>query len=215
MGLNAPPGSRGPGPGPGLGSQIAGPASSSLTTAALEVFRGFLSLAPILPSGTHLAQSSNSPTTYQPNQFIVSPSKMTRQSLSRATGLISRGLRTSSPTTSANTSAALTAPRQALRTPARAALVRGTVTVRPRFLSTTSSQRKGILPDSDNPTPPNVLDHASPAAPAQLTDGEYHEVADEYLEIVLAHLERIADQTETVEVEYSVRALTFAHAPTI
>lgn len=133
---------------------------------------------------------------------------MTRQSLSRTTGLLSRGLRTTTFTTSGATKSA---PRQALLTPARAALspvpaagAAVAAAARSRFLSTTSDQRKGILPDSDNPTPPNVLENSPKPVPAELTDGEYHELADAYLEIVLAQLEAIAEKNETVEVEYSV-----------
>lgn len=40
--------------------------------------------------------------------------------------------------------------------------------------------------------------------PAELTDGEYHELADEYLEVVLAQVEALAEKNEAIEVEYSV-----------
>ncbi|KUI58943.1 hypothetical protein VP1G_06163 [Cytospora mali] len=126
---------------------------------------------------------------------------MTRQSLARATGILSRGLRTST-----TTKATRSAPRPALPISSQAFLL--PVVTRSRFLSTTSSQHKGILPDSDDPTPPNVQDHDIKAVPAELTDGEYHELADEYLEVVLAQLESIADKNESVEVEYSAGVLT-------
>jgi frataxin len=41
--------------------------------------------------------------------------------------------------------------------------------------------------------------------PAHLTDAEYHEVADSYLEVILSELETLADKNEAIEVEYSVR----------
>lgn len=76
---------------------------------------------------------------------------------------------------------------------------------RSRFLSTNSSRNRGILPDSDDPAPPNVQDDGVKAIPANLTDAEYHEVADTYLEVILAELETLADKNESIEVEYSVR----------
>ncbi|ROW06479.1 hypothetical protein VMCG_04230 [Cytospora schulzeri] len=132
---------------------------------------------------------------------------MTKQSLSRATGLLSRGLRTS--TTSNTTGAIRSAPRRALPVPSRAVL--NPLAARSRFLSTTSSQNKGILPDSSDPSPPNVQNHNPKPVPAELTDTEYHELADEYLEIVLAQVEAIAENNEAVEVEYSAGVMTIIH----
>lgn len=74
-----------------------------------------------------------------------------------------------------------------------------------RFLSTTASQHRGILPDSDDPAPPNVQDDGVKAVPADLTDAEYHDVSDQYLEVILSELETLADKNESIEVEYSVR----------
>lgn len=42
--------------------------------------------------------------------------------------------------------------------------------------------------------------------PANLTDAEYHEVSDTYLEVILSELETLADKNESIEVEYSVGA---------
>lgn len=137
---------------------------------------------------------------------------MTKQSLSKATGLLSRGLRASTNTTTTTTSGAIRFARGGVLTsPAGAALV--PAAARSRFLSTTSPQRKGILPDSEDPSPPDVQEHAHQPAPAKLSDGEYHELADEYLEVVLAQLEQIADRKESVEVEYSVCALSLPFPP--
>lgn len=46
--------------------------------------------------------------------------------------------------------------------------------------------------------------------PAHLTDAEYHEVADSYLEVILSELETLADKNEAIEVEYSAGVLTFS-----
>ncbi|KKY34640.1 putative mitochondrial iron uptake protein [Diaporthe ampelina] len=128
---------------------------------------------------------------------------MTRQSLSRATGLLRRSVRTST------SRAALFAPRRAVAGPTVRALL-PSFTSKSSFLSTTASQNRGILPDSDNPTPPNVQDDGIKATPADLTDAEYHEVSDTYLEIILSELETLADKNESIEVEYSAGVLTFS-----
>lgn len=128
----------------------------------------------------------------------LTPFKMTRQSLSRATGIVGRGLRTSTTRT------ALFAPRRAVAAPTTRSLSVPLMT-RSRFLSTNSSRNRGILPDSDDPAPPNVQDDGIKAIPANLTDAEYHEVADTYLEVILSELETLADKNESIEVEYSVR----------
>ncbi|POS76532.1 frataxin [Diaporthe helianthi] len=125
---------------------------------------------------------------------------MTRQSLSRATGLVGRSIRTSTNRT------ALFAPRRAVAAPTTRAIL-PFVATQPRFISNGSSQNRGILPDSDNPAPPNVQDDAVKPTPADLTDAEYHEVADNYLEVILSELENLADKNEAVEVEYSAGVL--------
>lgn len=133
---------------------------------------------------------------------------MTKQSLSRATGFLSRSLRTST-STSFTTCASRSAPRRALLIPSRAVLT--PFAARSRFLSTTTSRHKGILPDSSDPSPPNVQDNTPKPVPAELTDGEYHELADEYLEVVLAQVEALAEKNEAVEVEYSAGVMTIIH----
>lgn len=126
---------------------------------------------------------------------------MTRQSLSRAAGLVGRGIRTSTIRT------ASFAPRRAVLAPKNRALLPSFIT-RSRFLSISSSQNKGILPDSDNPAPPNVQDDDVKPLPADLTEAEYHQVADDYLEVIFAELEKLADKNESIEVEFSVRIST-------
>lgn len=138
--------------------------------------------------------------TINAREKITKQTKMTTQSLSRAAALASRALR--STTTS---SLSRLAPRRAAHiTPllTRTALV---AAARPRSFSSTPAPPKGILPHTDDPAPPNVEDNAPKAVPAELTDGEYHEVADAYLEVILSRLEEIAEKDEGVDVEYSVR----------
>lgn len=150
----------------------------------------------------HLRLSAESPVScvLLSNPIVpLSPFKMTRQSLSRAAGIVGRNVRTST------TRAALFAPRRAVAVPTTRALC-VPFTTTSRFLSTTPSRTKGILPDSDDPAPPNVQDDGVKAIPANLTDAEYHEVSDTYLEVILSELETLADKNESIEVEYSVGA---------
>lgn len=122
---------------------------------------------------------------------------MSRQSLSRATGLVARSMRSSS------LSAVRLAPRRS-STVVSSNAIAAAVPLRSRFLSTTAALPKGILPDSDDPSPPNVQTSAVKAVPAELTDEEYHAVSDEYMETICSRLEEIAEKNAEVDVEYSV-----------
>lgn len=125
---------------------------------------------------------------------------MTRQTLSRVASQASRALRSSN----ASSASRIAPPRFALVTPlvSRAALV---AAARSRAFSSSPTSAKGILPHSDDPAPPNVLESETKAVPAELTDAEYHEVADAYLDVILSRLEEIAEKDEGIDVEYSVR----------
>lgn len=74
-----------------------------------------------------------------------------------------------------------------------------------------SSDRRGITPDDkpreDIETPEVVK------TPANITDSEYHAVADEYLEKLLTRLEELQDEREDVDVEYSVSPLPWLVMP--
>ncbi|KAK4111077.1 Frataxin [Canariomyces notabilis] len=69
-----------------------------------------------------------------------------------------------------------------------------------------SSDRKGITPD-DKPRE-NVVTPKVPKTPANITDAEYHTIADEYLDRLLSRLEEIQDEREEVDVEYSSGVMT-------
>lgn len=77
-----------------------------------------------------------------------------------------------------------------------------------RPLSSSSTQYKGLSPESSDPAPPNTEptaeDQAS-ASPADLSDSQYHEIADEYLNNLVLALEEKAETSSDIEVEYSVR----------
>lgn len=120
---------------------------------------------------------------------------MTRHSLSRATGLAARSLRS----TSMINSAVRMAPRQSA-----AVIVSPMLSVRYRYLSTTSSLFKGILPDSDDPSPPNVQSSAVKPTPAELSNEQYHALSEEYMDTIYSRLEEVAEKNDQVDVEYSV-----------
>ena len=72
-----------------------------------------------------------------------------------------------------------------------------------RRLISISSGRKGITPDDKAPRP--VETPPITRTPADISEGEYHTVADEYLDKLLTRLEQLQDAREDVDVEYSVR----------
>lgn len=119
---------------------------------------------------------------------------MTRQSLSRATGLAARSLRSTSVTSSTRI-----ASRQSA-----AVVFSPALSVRSRFLSTTPSMFKGILPDTDDPSPPNVQPSNIKAAPAELSDEQYQTLSDEYMDTIFSRLEEVGEKNPLVDVEYSV-----------
>ena len=79
-----------------------------------------------------------------------------------------------------------------------------------RCFSTTPYRAKGILPDSSNPPPRETESHdpsTSSASAAELSDTEYHEISDQYLNALVLALEEKAESAEGMEVEYSVRRI--------
>jgi hypothetical protein len=64
---------------------------------------------------------------------------------------------------------------------------------------------KGIMPDSDDPVKTPIETEDAPKTVAELTDAEYHELSDAYLEYLVSELERVAEAQEGVDVEFSVR----------
>ena len=81
---------------------------------------------------------------------------------------------------------------------------RAPVTIPTRALSTSTVRPKGIMPDTSDP-----FQKAEPqpvaASKPELSDSEYHKVADEYLDRLLSKLEELQEERTDVDVEYSVR----------
>lgn len=184
------------------------PVNPTRNLAPGQLPRGSIDLPSVLASLSFLLLATHLPNT--PSQTVTSAQfsrshphlpttacAMTRQSLSRATGIVARGLRSSS------LSATRLAPR---RSPTVFSPTAAVVALLPRsrFLSTTPSMHKGILPDSDDPAPPNVQPSSVKAVPAELSDDEYHELADEYMDTIFSRLEEVGEKNSEVDVEYSV-----------
>ncbi|PCH00825.1 Frataxin [Penicillium occitanis (nom. inval.)] len=82
------------------------------------------------------------------------------------------------------------------------------------FLSTPAI-RKGITPESSDPKAPNPQSNNAAAAAGAthvveatpLSDKNYHEVADHYLEVLLGELERAQEDGSEIEAEYSAGVL--------
>ena len=118
---------------------------------------------------------------------------MTRGSLTRAGQLAARGLR-SRITAPASGSAILRSVPSVLREsplPQSSKSNSQIPTLRP--FSTTSSAAAPLSPD--------VL---SRVKPADITDGQYHELSDEYLDNLLNKFEAAQDERDNLDVEYSV-----------
>ena len=61
------------------------------------------------------------------------------------------------------------------------------------------------MPESDDPPPPqSVPESKAEAHAAEISEGQYHELADEYLETILSKFEELADEREDVDVEFAV-----------
>lgn len=75
-----------------------------------------------------------------------------------------------------------------------------------RSLTTSTSRHKGIQPTSSDPAPPKPEGHTSNGTAVQLSESEYHELADQYLDrLVYAAEELSENQEEGWDAEFSVR----------
>lgn len=83
-----------------------------------------------------------------------------------------------------------------------------------RQLSLSRSQASNARPTLRSPfstsqrlAKPLSSEELKTAQPAKITDGEYHELADEYIEGLLAEYEKMQDNRTDIDVEYSVCCL--------
>ncbi|KAM7219195.1 hypothetical protein V8F06_005364 [Rhypophila decipiens] len=126
---------------------------------------------------------------------------MMRPGFSKVARAASRGLRSS---------------RIARFTPANvgAASILARPCASPKFMTTTAA-RTGITPDNKAPKDKDDVTPQVSKTPADMTDSEYHAVADEYLDRLVTHLENLQDEREDIDVEYSAGVLTLNFGPDI
>ena len=74
----------------------------------------------------------------------------------------------------------------------------------PRYFSISSHKHAGLMPESEDPQPPNPVEEPRPQQPTHIDDDEYHMRADEYMDAIHEKAEAIQEAREDVEVEYSV-----------
>lgn len=92
---------------------------------------------------------------------------------------------------------------QQLKTPA----LLYTMLPSPRLFSSSTLRYVSILPDSSDPPPREAEEHddQSPTQKTDITIEEYHTLADEFLETLIAKLEQRQEEKGDMDVEYSVR----------
>jgi hypothetical protein len=63
------------------------------------------------------------------------------------------------------------------------------------------------MPDTSNPAPRKAEEHDQALAAAELTDEEFHKLADQYLEKLMTKLEQKQDEKGEIDAELSVSLL--------
>ena len=170
------------------------------------------------PDATDLNQSflgSQSTSLFSLFPFSFLPTDMPRPSLAgltRTAGYGARASRVVCPSRLLTRRAAI-APISAPKTcPTSSvpAVLPGT-----RSISSSSRLRKGLIPETDNPKPTKPAESTVTIAAADITEGEYHQLADEYLETLLSKLEETQEQREGLDVEFSVSSASGTPAPAV
>ncbi|KAI8264850.1 Frataxin-like protein [Colletotrichum sp. SAR11_239] len=133
---------------------------------------------------------------------------MARSSIAKLSRAASRSLRTSSILPRRASAALLNATK-----PAATA---GIVIPARKLFTTSAVATRGIMPDTDDPKVPETPKEEVKTSVVELSDADYHELADTYLETVLTKLEELQDAREGVDVEYAAGVLnvTFPGAGT-
>jgi frataxin len=71
---------------------------------------------------------------------------------------------------------------------------------------------KSIMPDAENPAPPKTEETELPSVPTSISEEEYHEHADAYLNDLVERLEEAQEKDPQIEVDYSVRYMALWYA---
>ncbi|KAI8263527.1 Frataxin-like protein [Colletotrichum sp. SAR 10_77] len=135
---------------------------------------------------------------------------MARSSIAKLSRAASRSLRTSTTSVLPRRSSA------ALLNATKPAATAGLVVSARKLFTTSAVATRGIMPDTDDPKVPETPKEEVKTSVVELSDADYHELADTYLETVLTKLEELQDAREGVDVEYAAGVLnvTFPGAGT-
>jgi len=72
---------------------------------------------------------------------------------------------------------------------------------------------KGLSPETEDPQPKEVEDHDQIKVPTEISNEEYHELSEKYMDHMVEKLEELQEAREDVEVEYSAGVLTLTFPP--
>ncbi|KAJ0302998.1 hypothetical protein Brms1b_011815 [Colletotrichum noveboracense] len=135
---------------------------------------------------------------------------MARSSIAKLSRAASRSLHTSTTSVLPRRSSA------ALLNATKPAATAGLVVPARKLFTTSAVATRGIMPDTDDPKVPETPKEEVKTSVVELSDADYHELADTYLETVLTKLEELQDAREGVDVEYAAGVLnvTFPGAGT-
>ncbi|KAJ0305906.1 hypothetical protein COL5a_002708 [Colletotrichum fioriniae] len=125
---------------------------------------------------------------------------MARNSITKLTGAAARSLR-------ASTQARLAIPRRSALLLAASKPTVSAPSARKLF-TTSSIAHRGIMPDTDDPQVKDTPKEEVKMSVVELTDAEYHDLSENYLDNIVTRLEEIADAREGVDVEYAAGVLT-------
>ncbi|KYK55270.1 mitochondrial iron uptake protein [Drechmeria coniospora] len=81
-----------------------------------------------------------------------------------------------------------------------------------RAFSSSPLTAKGIMPDTDSPAKEAAARTKRSLGVAELADGEYHDLADTYLDAVLAKFELLQDSREDIDIEFAAGVMTITVA---
>lgn len=82
-----------------------------------------------------------------------------------------------------------------------------------RAFSTTSIAPKGLSPESENPQPTATEPTSGAPKAANISDEQYEELSNEYIDLIVEKLEQLQEEKENVDVEYSSGVLTLKFPP--
>ncbi|RDA93210.1 hypothetical protein CP533_3178 [Ophiocordyceps camponoti-saundersi (nom. inval.)] len=100
------------------------------------------------------------------------------------------------------------------RRPSPSALLRlrSGLASRRSFAAPSMARPRGIMPHTENPSKPEPAKSETSYGVLELSDNTYHELADAYLDTVLAKFEHLQDSREDIDVEFSAGVMTITVA---